>query len=232
MLNNFKFSIIIPCYNEEKGLRAILRSIPSIIDEVIVVDNGSKDNTIQLAKSYKAKVVIENVRGYGRALQSGLSQIGNSDIIGIIDGDGSYHIECFLKMYKYMEDSNFDFVSGCRLPLTNLKAMPFINILSNYFISWLTRFLFKINIIDSQSGMMIFKKDILKRIKIYNTGMGFSQEIKVKSWLNRQIKCSEFKINYYPRIGKAKFNKLKDSINNLYDILILWIRIKNEKINY
>lgn len=224
MLNNSRFSIIIPCYNEEKGLETILESMPDFIDEVIVVDNGCDDNSVQVAQSYNAKVLTEKTRGYGRAILRGLSY-ASGDILVTIDGDGSYPVKILKEICTYMEKDGFDFISGCRFPLVDFKAMPFINIFSNYFVSWLVRFLFKINLRDSQSGMMLFKKNLLNEIEVNNKGMGFSQEIKIKSWLNSQIKCSEFRIPYSLRLGKAKFNKIRDGMKNLYDVLILWAKI-------
>ena len=129
-------------------------------------------------------------------------------------------------MFVYICWIEFDFVSGCRFPLVNSKAMLFLNKLSNYFISWLIRFIFKVKVIDSQSGMMVFRKDILKKIKVQNKGMGLSQEFKIKAWLNPNIKCSELHISYYPRLGRVKFNKIRDGIKNLYDVLILWQKLE------
>ena len=204
----------------------ILGMMPDFVDEVVVIDNGSSDNSLQVAKSYNAKVFIEKKRGYGSALLKGLRYV-SGQIIAIMDGDGSYPVKMLDLLCSSVDQDNLDFISGCRFPLSSRGAMPLINKISNYFISILTRRLFTIDLIDSQSGMMVFKRTILDRIEINNYGMGLSQEIKIKCWLNPSIKCGELHIPYFPRIGKVKFKKTKDGIKNLYDLLIL--RAKNKR---
>src|SRR3989339_766064 len=65
-----KISLIIPCFNEEDGIKYILKSVPSYIDEIVVVDNNSADNTAKVAGQYGARVVFEKQRGYGNAYLS------------------------------------------------------------------------------------------------------------------------------------------------------------------
>jgi len=225
MLNNVITSLIMPCYNEEKGLKAIFESIPSFIDEIIVVDNGSDDNSTQIAKKYNAVVLEEKKRGYGSAILKGL-RFAKGEFVIIADSDASYPIASSKDICAHMLKGEFDFVSGCRFPLGNCKAMPFLNRISNYFISWLIRFLFRVRIIDSQSGMVFFRRGTLDKIKAQNRRMGFSQEFKIRHWLNPDIKCSEFHIPYCSRTGKAKFNKIRDGLSNLCDLLILWRELK------
>lgn len=164
--------------------------------------------------------------GYGYAYQTGLPK-AKGDIIVTLDGDNSYPLFELEKMLSYMEKGHYDFVVGCCYPLVHENAQPVINKIANYFVSCLIRVLFKINLIDSQSGMMVFKKEVLKKIKIQNTGMGFSQEIKIKAFLNPEIKCGKVRISYLHRIGNTKFKKI-DGIKNLYSVLLLFIELKQK----
>lgn len=226
MMHHFKISVLIPCYNEEAGLMHVLGMMPDFVDEVVVIDNGSNDNSLQVARSYNVKSFVEKKRGYGSALLKGLQHV-TGQIIAIIDGDGSYPVIMLEPLCYYMDRGNLDFVSGCRFPLSDRGAMPLINRVCNSVISILVRNLFAIAIVDSQSGMMVFKRDVLDKIEINNCGMGLSQEIKIKCWLNQSLKCGEYHISYFPRIGKVKFKKMRDGVKNLCDLLILWIKIRS-----
>lgn len=206
------------------GLDFVLKTLPAYIDEVIVVDNGSTDSSREIAKKYNVKLLTEETKGYGKALLKGLRYV-TGDTVAVIDGDGSYSVGSLREIYDFMEKGNFDFINGCRFPLYNYKVMPLTNRWGNYFISWLIRKIFKINIKDSQSGWMVFKRSILDSICIYNTGMGFSQEIKIKSWLGNK-KCAEVHIPYNTRIGRVKFKKISDGLKNLYSVFRLWIDLK------
>ena len=218
-------SIIIPCFNEEEGLKILLPRIPNFIHELVLIDNGSRDASARIGRQYNAKVIVEHTKGYGNAILRGLDN-ATGQIIVILDGDGSYRLQNLQKLCAYMEEENIDFVNGCRFPLSNSDAMPMLNNFANYFISWLGRFLFNVRIFDLQSGMMIFKRDILKEIKVGNGQMGFSQELKIKAWMYNKLRCCESHIEYYPRAGKSKFRKFHDSINNLCDLLSLWVQLR------
>lgn len=198
----------------------MLQDKPSFIDEVIVIDNNSDDKTEDIAKRYGAAVVHEEKRGYGQAYQAGLPK-ARSDVIAMLDGDNSYPISEVERMLSYMERKKYDFVVGCRYPLINKNAQPVIKRMANYFISWLIRVLFRIKLIDAESGMMVFKKSILNKVKPQNRGMGFSREIKINAYLTPNINCGEFHISYLPRIGKSKFKKIIDSMQALYSVLFL-----------
>lgn len=233
MLRNKRISLLIPCYNEEEGIVKMLTSTPSFVDEVIIIDNGSTDNTTAVAKQYRAIVISEKKKGYGYAYQAGLAKAGG-DIVVLLDGDNSYPLSEVEKLLLYLEKEHCDFVVGCRYPLINKNAQVFINKIANYFISWLIRTLFRVNIRDSQSGMIVFNKDILNKIKICNTGMGFSQEIKIKAFLHSDINCGEMRISYLPRTGEVKFRKI-DAVRNLCSVLSQWLgwiqeKEKNEQI--
>ena len=221
-------SVVIPCYNEEQGLDRMLLQKPSFIDEVVVVDNNSNDNTADVARKHSATIIYERRRGYGWACLAGLSK-ANGDIIVILDGDDSYPITGIDKLLLYMENAGCDFVTGNRYPLVDKEAQPLINQFANQFMSLLAKVLFKINLKDSQSGMIVLKRGLLDKIKIYNTGMGFSQEIKIKAFIRPDICCGEVHIHYGARTGKEKFRKIEDSTKNICSLLCLWKELQGLK---
>jgi len=211
----------------------ILTSIPSFVDEVIIIDNGSTDNTAGVARQYRAIVISEKKKGYGYACQAGLAKAGG-DIVVLLDGDNSYPLFEIENLFLYLKREHCDFVVGCRYPLINKNAQVFVNKIANYFISWLIRTLFMVNIRDSQSGMIAFNKDILNKIKIRNTSMNFCfcQEIKIKAFLHSDINYGEVHISYLPRVGETKFRKI-DTVIILYSTLSQWLEMiqGKEKIN-
>ena len=79
MYKEQKITVIIPCLNEEQGIERVLTRMPAFVDEVIVVDNGSTDRTSDVARGFGAKVVREDVRGYGRAYKTGFGQATGED---------------------------------------------------------------------------------------------------------------------------------------------------------
>jgi len=204
MHSNKNVSLVIPAHNEEEGLKQLFKTKPQFIDEVIIVDNNSSDNTFSLAKSFGANVIYLSQMGYGLACKTGLVA-ASGDIICLLDADNSYPIGDVEKIINYMQVGDYDFVNGCRFPLVNKIAMPLIKRVANRSISFLIRKFFNIKLMDSQSGMFVFKKSILLDIISSSPGMEFSQEIKLRAWLNPAVKASEFHINYAPRLGKVKY---------------------------
>jgi glycosyltransferase involved in cell wall biosynthesis len=88
-----KISVIIPALNEETSIGKVIRDIPLWVDEVIVVDNGSIDRTVEIATSEGARVVSEPKSGYGNACFTGLESVNSPDIVVFLDGDYSDYPE-------------------------------------------------------------------------------------------------------------------------------------------
>jgi len=230
MYKKNKISLIMPCYNEEVGLVEILKKVPYFFDEVIVVDNGSEDGTSKIAEAFGAKVIFEAKKGYGQAYKSGFSA-SSGDIIVAMDGDNSYPIEEAEKLISFLIVNNLDFVSGCRFPLKEKEAMNFLNRIGNWL---LTLFFFLATfkkIKDSQSGMWVFKRSILEKMQLQNTGMGFSEEIKMEALLNPEIKFAEEYIFYKNRLGEVKLKKWKDGFSNLIFLFLKRLEILFRKKN-
>jgi len=214
MYKNTKISLVIPCYNEEAGIDKILKRTPSLFDEVIVVDNASTDRTSEVARRLGAKVVFERQKGYGQAYVAGF-KVASADIIVTMDGDNSYSIEETPKLINYLINNKLDFISGCRFPLQQKQAMSLLNRLGNYILTVFFDILTFRKIRDSQSGMWVLKREILKEMRLKSRGMAFSEEIKMEVILNRHIKFAEIPINYSERLGRVKLKKWKDGLINI-----------------
>src|SRR3954447_19961186 len=157
-------TIIIPCLNEEQGIEKVLRAMPEFVDEVIVVDNASTDRTSDVAASLGAKVIREDVRGYGRAYKRGFA-VATGDIIITLDGDHSYPIDALSYLLDVFLRSHVGFLSASRFPLFRNDSMSTKHQIGNFVLSILMSLLFLQRVRDSQSGMWIFRRHALKVMK-------------------------------------------------------------------
>jgi glycosyltransferase involved in cell wall biosynthesis len=207
-------TVIIPCLNEEQGIEKVLRAMPGFVDEVIVVDNNSTDHTADVALSLGAKVIREEVRGYGRAYRRGFSCV-TSDLIVTLDGDHSYPVDGISYLLEAFLHLHVDFLNASRFPVRDPSAMSFKHKLGNLVLSLAMSILFFRWVRDSQSGMWVLRRSILQEMKLVADGMAFSQEIKIEAIRHAGIRFGEISILYSSRLGEKKLNPWRDGIQNL-----------------
>lgn len=215
MYNGQSITVIIPCLNEEQGIEQVLRRMPEFIDQVIVVDNASTDRTSHVAESLGAEVIREEVRGYGRAYKRGFS-CATGDIIVTLDGDHSYPpdaISYLLEAFRHLE---VDFLNASRFPVRDRHAMSFKHKFGNFMLSLAMSLLYFRWVRDSQSGMWVFRRRILDRMKLESDSMAFSEEIKIEALKRPDIHFAEISIQYSSRLGEIKLNPWRDGIYNLW----------------
>lgn len=218
MYKNLRITVVIPCLNEEQGIEKVLSRMPKFVDEVIVVDNGSTDRTADVALGFGAQVIREDVRGYGRSYKKGFS-MATGDVIVTLDGDHSYPpdaISYLLEAYLHLEA---DFLNASRFPVRDRQAMSFKHKFGNLVLSLTMSLLFFRWIHDSQSGMWVFKRQILKDMILESDGMAFSEEIKIEALLHPTARFEEIAIMYTSRLGEIKLNPWRDGFQNLFFLL-------------
>jgi dolichol-phosphate hexosyltransferase len=213
MHRDLKLSVVIPCYNEENGVREVIGRMPAAIDEIVVVDNNCTDGTAQVARSLGARIVAEKRPGYGAAYKAGLAA-ATGDVVITLDGDGTYPPEEIPRLVDELVDRRWEFLSASRFPLTDPNAMHLTNRLGNGVLTVAAALLFFKPIRDSQSGMWVFRRATLARMKLTSDGMAFSEEIKLEA-LMRGVKFGEGHIPYGERIGEVKLQKWRDGWENL-----------------
>lgn len=211
-------SVVIPCYNEEEGIRFVLERMPAYVDQVIVVDNNCTDGTAAVAASLGARVVGEARKGYGYAYQGGFPH-ARGEIVATVDGDGTYPATEIAQMIDYLETHDVDFLSANRFPLDQRGTMHRRNQLGNRILTLITRLLYHTPIADSQSGMWVFRRRCLDVIHPVEGGMAFSEEIKLEAIAAPEIRFAEVHITYAPRIGETKLFTFRDGIGNLLYLL-------------
>ena len=161
-------SIVIPCLNEEESLPFCLKKIFKVLkseklqnkSEVIVVDNGSTDNSVKIAKKYNTKIIYSE-KGYGNALKKGIES-AKGKYVAFADADDSYN---FLELPKFIKKAKlgYEVIQGNRFEKYGGKiknnAMPFSHrYFGNPFLSFLTKKFFKIKFNDVFCGFRMFKK--------------------------------------------------------------------------
>lgn len=214
-------TIIIPAYNEEKGIRSVLESMKKLSREfeVIVVDDGSDDSTSHEAKKYKEfKLITHSInKGYGAAIKTGVKH-ASSDVIIIIDADGTYPCDKIFDLIKKYQQGNIDMVVGAR---TGKKVkIPFIRKPAKWLIKKLADYLSGEDIPDINSGLRLLKKDLINKYrKILPDGFSFTMTITL-ALLTNEYTVEYIPIDYHEREGKSKIRPFRDT----YGFLKLIIR--------
>jgi glycosyltransferase involved in cell wall biosynthesis len=152
--NKYKITALIPAYNEEKRIGKVLSNIKNYVDEVVVIDDASGDNTVQIAKNFGA-IVIENRDnlGYLKNIIKGINLI-DSDIIITIDADGEHPVERIPELVKPIVDNEADLVLGRRRRIPRL---------SEKMISFVTKL--KTGVYDAGTGFRAFRKSFTKGVE-------------------------------------------------------------------
>ncbi|HEU0141132.1 MAG TPA: glycosyltransferase family 2 protein [Bryobacteraceae bacterium] len=215
MYKDLRITVIIPCLNEEQGVEQVLRRMPSFVDEVIVVDNGSTDRTSEVARSFGAHVIREPVRGYGRSYKKGFAH-ASGDIIVTLDGDHSYPPDAISYLLEAFLHLEVDFLNASRFPVRDRRAMSFKHYIGNLILSIAMSLLYFRWVRDSQSGMWVFRRSILKDMVLESDSMAFSEEIKIEALKNPRIRFEEISILYSSRLGEIKLNPWRDGFHNLF----------------
>jgi len=214
MYKGDSITVIIPCLNEEQGIERVLRAMPEFVDQVIVVDNGSTDRTSHIATKLGAQVIREDVRGYGRAYKRGFAA-ATGDLIVTLDGDHSYPVDALSYLLEAFRHFGVDFLNASRFPVRDRQAMSLKHHFGNLMLSLAMTILYFRWVRDSQSGMWVFRRSILKDMQLESDGMAFSEEIKIEALKNSRVRFGEIAIMYTSRIGENKLNPWRDGLHNL-----------------
>lgn len=184
-----KIFIIIPAFNEDERIGAVLDGILKQSLPVIVVDDGSKDSTYQRAKTHQVIVLRHKVNlGKGAALKTGCRAafLMGADAIIMMDSDGQHKAEDLAKFTSAVNEKKFDIIFGSR----NLKfGVPLVRFIGNKIASVLVNFLFGIYISDLICGYRAFTKKAFERLNWESVGYGLETEMVIKTGLLKLKYC-------------------------------------------
>lgn len=221
MYRNKKISLCLPCRNEADHLPEVIKRVPKIVDEIIVISNNSKDDTVKVAKKLKV-IALEDNRtiggiGYGFAHMTGIERATGDIIVGA-DGDATYPIEDLKIIIDRLLDEKLDFISCNRYPLQAGTKIPFKLQLGVNTLNWEVRLLYGFKINDILSGMWVFNKNAKKHLQLNMGEWNLSPQIKISAAQNPNIKFAEHSIAQHQRMGESKQAHWKTGFQHL-----LWI---------
>jgi glycosyltransferase involved in cell wall biosynthesis len=203
-----KILVIIPAFNEAKSIDKVIREIPQdVVNEIIVVNNNSSDETSKVARQAGATVLDETRQGYGFACLKGIeyAKKQNPDIIVFLDADYSDYPEEMRLLIKPIIEKNYDMVIGSRaLGERQSGSMTIPQIFGNWLATSLLKIFYSVEYSDLGPFRAI-KFDKLIALKMQDTTYGWTVEMQLKA-AKMKMKTTEIAVNYRRRVGKSKIS--------------------------
>lgn len=227
-------SLIIPCHNEENGIKEVIQNIPYENLErhgyelsVLVIDNNSTDGTAEVAKELGARVIQEPKKGKGNAIMTGFNNVPeHANYVVMLDGDNTYKIEEMLRLVEPLDSGFADVIVGSRLS-GKMKENSFKtqNRIVNWGFTFLVRRFYFANVTDVLTGYFAWKKDVVDDLKKHLVSEGFTIEMEM---ITKMVKLGHdiysVPITYDRRLGESKIESLKDgaSIMHMFFKNLFW----------
>lgn len=199
--------VIIPAYNEQDSIENVIKDIPEIVDEIIVINNNSTDATEINAKNAGATVLSENKKGYGYACLKGMDYISKQktkpSIIVFLDGDYSDYPEQLTEIITPILENNINFVVGARVKeLRENGSMTPQQVFGNWLATKLMKLFFNAKFSDLGPFRAI-KYDQLLALNMQDKTYGWTVEMQLKV-LKQKMSYVEIPVKYRNRIGVSK----------------------------
>jgi glycosyltransferase involved in cell wall biosynthesis len=213
-------SVVIPAYNEEDGIAAILDRVLKVKPqlnqmgvngpEVIVVDDGSKDKTAEIVRGYKDVRLLQHKfnKNYGGALKTGFHN-ARGDMLAFLDADGTYPPEYFPQMCAEML-KGADMVVASRMAGEKNES-PLVRQVGNFLFANLVTLIGNQRVTDVASGMRVFRRSILDRLYPLPDGLNFTPVMSVRA-IHENINLVEVPIPHHEREGRSKLSVIKDGV--------------------
>ena len=199
-----KVSVIIPVLNEEGAIAKVINDIPTtLVQEIIVVDNGCTDRTAEIARKHGATVVTEPRRGYGNACLAGIDAIQDTDIVVFLDGDYSDDPTEMHSLVQPIQEGVAEFVIGTRVPLEKGALLPQAKF-GNKLATFLMHVFFGVKYTDLGPFRAILYTKLLA-LDMQDKNFGWTIEMQLKA-AKMRMNVQEVPVTYRKRIGTSKIS--------------------------
>ncbi len=219
-----RVSVVIPCLNEAETIEECVSRARGVLEasglsgEVIVADNGSDDDSAELARRAGAHIVHEPRRGYGSAYLAGFAA-AQGDYIVMADADLTYDFS-YIPRFVAELDGGAELVIGDRMDNIQPGAMPWLHrYVGNPILTRTLNAFFHTGVKDAHCGMRAFRRDVLPRLDLRTTGMEFASEMVIRA-AKANLQVSQFPIEYHPRGGESKLSSFRDGWRHLRFLLV------------
>ena len=221
-------SVVLPCLNEQDAVGDCVRHALKVLHGadidgcVVVVDNGSTDRSVEVARDAGAIVIYQSQPGYGAALRTGFEYTESTYCV-MADADGTYEFDALPRLLAPVMNGDADLVLGSRLSSATSESMPFLHrFVGTPAISYLVNRAThgRLEIRDSQSGFRAFRRDKMLSLPLTSTGMEFASEMIIRSaWAGFRV--AEVETTYAERVGESKLDTWSDGMRHLRKIVQL-----------
>lgn len=231
-MKQLRVALVMPVLDEAAALPSVLAELPrELIDDLVVVDNGSLDQSAEVARALGARVVSEPRRGYGAACLAGIAETADSDVVVFMDGDHSDYPEDLRSLLQPVVDGEADLVIGSRTrdPAARANLWPQARF-GNWLATVLMRLLFGITCTDL-GPFRVIRRSALLQLGMRDRNYGWTVEMQVRAH-RCGLRVLEVPVRYRQRIGKSKISgTLKGTVLAGCKILrtILWLRLAKHR---
>ena len=212
-------TVVLPAYNEGAALPHVLTELGEYLDqtyEVLVVDDGSTDDTADVAERYPVRLVQHSAnRGKGVAIRTGIAEAQGENVV-IMDADATYPVPAIKEMVDLLEEN--DLVRGIRESET--ESMPVVNRLGNWLFNKLLAISHGLEGTDHLTGLYAIRRSEAVRLGTEARGFDIETEIGIKAKA-RGLREAEIPISYLPRVGEKKLSPWKDGLRILGRVIVL-----------
>jgi glycosyltransferase involved in cell wall biosynthesis len=219
-----KLSVIIPVYNELNTINEILRRVEAtgVVDEIIVVDDGSTDGSRELLAKLNSQGIIKVIfhvhnQGKGKAVRTGIEK-ASGDLILIQDADLEYDPREYPVLLRPIQEGIADVVFGSRFLGAGRRPVLFWNMVANKILTLVTNILYNNILTDMETGYKLFRREIVGNMTLHARGFEFEPEFTAKI-LKRKVRIYEVPITFNPRdYSEGKKIKMKDAFVALWTL--------------